>query len=361
MIQENLKFEQYRTLQQHYNDMPVGFPPTKSGSDIRLLQYFFDPEDIPILLELNHNYNSTNIIIETLKKKKISQKVANRILDKLVKKGLIGWKQKDNEIYYKLLPLVVGLDESQNYNRTPEYIELLKTYMIESQFALKLVTSRIPQLRTIPVEKSIEFQHFVNTYNGVRMIIENVGGPIVLLDCICKKSAKLNGRECKQTSRLETCLVFNEVAQRWLTRGLGTEISKNEALDVLKKNQADGLVLQPSNSKNPNFLCSCCGCCCGILSLQKMIPNPAKYWNSDYQAEVNLDVCGGCGTCIKICQVNAINIKNEKAIIDLKRCIGCGTCVNSCPNNSISLIKRKSPTSIPDNGKDLYDSILKSS
>ena len=56
-----------------------------------------------------------------------------------------------------------------------------------------------------------------------------------------------------------------------------------------------------------------------------------------------------------------IKVNNEKATIDLKRCIGCGNCVDSCPNQSISLIKRKSPTSIPDNDKDLYDSILKSS
>jgi len=361
MSKTNLKYNQYRKLQQHFDDMPIGFPPTKSGSDIKLLQYFFDPEDISILLELNHEYKALGIIIARLKKKKILLNIAKRILDKLLKKGLIGWKEKGNVVYYKLLPLVVGLDESQNYNRTPEYIELLRTYMIESQFALKLVTSRIPQLRTIPVERSIEFQHFVSTYNDVRMIIENVEGPIVLLDCVCKKSAKLNGRNCKQTSRLETCLVFNEVALRWLKRGLGTEISKKEALDVLKQNQADGLVLQPSNSKNPNFLCSCCGCCCGILSLQKMIPNPAKYWNNDYQTEVNLDVCEGCGTCIKVCQVNAIKLKNEKATIDLKRCIGCGNCVNSCPNQSLSLVKRKNPTSIPDNDEDLYKSILKSS
>ena len=350
--------QEYRILQQHLDKMPLGFPPTKSGSDISLLNYFFDPEEIPILLELNHKYKSHDNIIQSLKKKNRDPEHSNEILEKLIKKGVINWKEAENGRVYKLLPLVVGLDESQNYNRSAEYLKLIREYMIESKFVFQLVNSEIPQLRTIPVEQSLVPKHLVSTYDDVRSIIESISGPIVLIDCICKKGARINGKECKQTSRLDTCLVFNEVASRWIKRGLGKVLNKEEALEVLKKNQEDGLVLQPSNSKNPDFLCSCCGCCCGILSLQKMIPNPAKFWTSSYQAQVNSELCQGCETCLTKCQVNAIKIINEKATIDLKRCIGCGNCITICPNNALSLIKKDQEIKVPEDSEDLYESIL---
>ncbi len=53
VIKSNSKHILYRELQEHFNKLPVGFPATKTGSDMRLLQYFFDPNEIPVLLELN--------------------------------------------------------------------------------------------------------------------------------------------------------------------------------------------------------------------------------------------------------------------------------------------------------------------
>lgn len=50
---------------------------------------------------------------------------------------------------------------------------------------------------------------------------------------------------------------------------------------------------------------------------------------------VSLKDCVGCGDCVTYCPVNAITIKNEKAIIDQKKCIDCKLCVTSCTYNAI--------------------------
>jgi len=261
----------YRNLQKHLDKQPIGFPATASGSDIRLLKHFFSPNEVKILLNLSFRDKSTEEIHELIRKDEISIEELKNVLDKMVSKGNIGWRERDGINYYRIIPLVVGLDESKVYDLSSGYLKLLFEYMIESRFPLKLVTSKVPQLRTIPVEQSITPQHYINNYDKLISLIENMEGPFVVLDCICKKTAALRGNKCKMTSRLETCFVFGDIAKTWLRRGFGRHISKAETLELLRKGEEEGLILQSSNSQKPEFICCCCGCCCGILSMQKLI------------------------------------------------------------------------------------------
>jgi len=52
--------------------------------------------------------------------------------------------------------------------------------------------------------------------------------------------------------------------------------------------------------------------------------------------KVNKEKCTGCGDCADVCPVEAISIKNEKAVIS-DECIDCGACVNVCPTDALSL------------------------
>ena len=40
----------YRRLQQHLDQMPVGFPRAESGADIRVLKHLFTPEEAKIAI-----------------------------------------------------------------------------------------------------------------------------------------------------------------------------------------------------------------------------------------------------------------------------------------------------------------------
>lgn len=52
---------------------------------------------------------------------------------------------------------------------------------------------------------------------------------------------------------------------------------------------------------------------------------------------VDKDKCDGCGECVDVCPVDAIELQSQKAVIDNDECIDCGICVETCPNQAISL------------------------
>jgi heterodisulfide reductase subunit A len=56
---------------------------------------------------------------------------------------------------------------------------------------------------------------------------------------------------------------------------------------------------------------------------------------SPEKAFVNLDICTGCGECLKVCPTLAITLENGKAVIDPLLCIGCGGCIPECPERAI--------------------------
>ncbi len=106
------------------------------------------------------------------------------------------------------------------------------------------------------------------------------------------------------------------------------------------------------------MVCSCCTCCCGIKSL-KQLPNPADFVTSDYYADVDPDLCTGCGTCIDRCQMDAISLVEDISIVNQKRCIGCGNCVYVCQDDAIQLKKKENQHIPPMTGTDLYDEITR--
>ena len=50
--------------------------------------------------------------------------------------------------------------------------------------------------------------------------------------------------------------------------------------------------------------------------------------------------CTGCGTCIQVCNQEAISIKGDKAVIAQWLCVECGSCLMACPASAIDQIKR---------------------
>jgi NAD-dependent dihydropyrimidine dehydrogenase PreA subunit len=47
-------------------------------------------------------------------------------------------------------------------------------------------------------------------------------------------------------------------------------------------------------------------------------------------------VCTGCGKCIAVCPMGAIEMENQSAFIVEDRCVGCGRCLTVCSFSAIT-------------------------
>lgn len=350
----------YRNLRKYLDERTLGFPATESGSDIRLLKQLFSPEQAKATMCLTHKFEPMNLIYERANKEETTIEELERTLYETAGRGLIFLKDVDGTKYFKNIPYLIGFAEGQLNNLTPEYRAAAAAYAADGVFWPMFLATKVPQMRTIPINQSIVPEHHVSNYDDIKNLVEKSDGPIAIFECICRKGSELNGNPCQKTTRKETCMAFRSAAETYIEFNKGRQISKYEALEILRKNEEDGLVFQPSNTQVAEYICSCCGCCCGMLALQKALPQPLNHWASNYFAEVDPDICSGCETCVDACQVTAMKFNEDEGIsyVDLDRCIGCGNCVPTCPDEAIKLLKKESEIAPPKDHDDLYEVIM---
>jgi len=106
-------------------------------------------------------------------------------------------------------------------------------------------------------------------------------------------------------------------------------------------------VLQPTNAQEAVGICCCCGDCCGVLRTVNSYPRPADLISSPFFAQVEVDLCAGCGVCETRCQMEAIQLEDGVCVIQTERCIGCGLCVTTCTTNALSLQRKAEAPAVP--------------
>ena len=350
--------EIYRELQQHLHTLPVGYPATKSGVELRLLKRVFSPEEAKIATFLKfskNNLESLDDIYDRVIDLGYSKEELENHLNNMVRKGAIEAIKKEGKRIYSLAMFIIGTFEYQVNKLTKEYVEDLHQYMAEG-LMMEAGSTQISQLRVVPVEKSVTPSLNIANFEDISAILNSMEGPFVSVNCVCRQGMELIDKPCKNTSRMDVCMGIGDFAQMYIDEGWGKEISRDEALEILKKNQEEGMIIQPGNAQKPDFFCSCCTCCCEGLQGIKMLPNPADFVTTNYFAEVDPELCDACETCLETCQMDAITMNGTSAV-NKQRCIGCGNCVAKCPSEALSLLKKDQVTIPPETETDLYNSI----
>ena len=283
-----------------------------------------------------------------------------RMLDHLVEKGAIfGGRMlaRGGAKRYSRAPLVIGMYEAQVDRLTKELQQDFEQYAREG-FAGALLGAKTKQMRTVPVNARFVPDRLVGRYDDARKMVEEGEGPWAARNCVCRQGKDLLGEPCRQTSSRRVCLTIGGAARATVASGDGQALTREETLALMDQAERDGMVLQPSNARDPVFICFCCGCCCGLLRAAKQFPRPAEYLQSNYHAVVDTELCSECGTCHERCPMEALHSGDGATAVDLDRCIGCGACVPTCPTDAMTLRAKPEASAPPKDLKALYGRIM---
>jgi Pyruvate/2-oxoacid:ferredoxin oxidoreductase delta subunit len=349
----------YRQLQIQLDKYPIGYPATQSGVEIDILKYFFTQLQAKIALCLTLRSIPVAKIRKRLKEKfniELSSDDLRAMLDEMFMKGVISRSGSVGFPRYSVAMLAIGMFEYHVDDLTYELVEMIQKYFDEA-FGAEFFRSSLPQLRTSPHMKAIVPEYIVDTYDNMRHFINKTKENIHVANCVCKQAEAIMGKPCRQTDNIEVCLLFGSTG--YAERGRARQISKEECLNILDMAEEKGMVLQPGNSRKPNCICICCGCCCGVLTTAKKQPQPARFFASNYYARIDAVLCEGCGICVQRCQMDAIISEDKNFRVDLDRCIGCGLCVTKCKPSAVKLFKKAKVNVPPMNTEILYLSILR--
>ncbi len=320
----------YEKLRERLDDMAVGFPTTESGVEMRILKKLFTEAQAELFVKLRPLPESPPDIAKRLDMNVDS--LADQ-LEEMAKRGLIFRVRKGDNVRYAAVPYVVGIFEFQVKHMDEEFARDHEEYF-ETVFGKTIQGFETPVLRTVPIDRNLVVEYPVAPFEDVLEIIENQK-TIAIAPCVCRTTKDLVGERCDKP--MENCFSFGSHAAYYVDNGMGRYITKDEAKKIVIANEKAGLVMQPFNSQKAGGMCSCCGCCCGILRGIKTQPYPAEAVKSNYFAVVDPDECTGCETCLERCQMEAFDMVDDIAEVELKRCIGCGLCVTTCPTEAITL------------------------
>ena len=323
----------FERLAAHLQTLPGGFARTASGAELRILRRLFAPDEAWVASHITLLPEPAKVVAF---RSGLSMKQTGHILKALVEKHLISSFTVHGRMHYMAQQFVIGFWEAQVDHLDCEMVESFEEYL--PAYADSGLWGKAPQLRVVPIQKSISIQSRILPYEKLTAILD-AHRIFAIANCICRQEQRMLDKDCGKP--LETCLVFDGAAGYFAQTGRGRLISRVEADALIAAAEKTGLVLQPGNTRNPGNICMCCGCCCGVLRSLKMRPNPASEVSSDFFAHLEVARCTGCKVCLKRCQMDALTMIEGKAHLDLTRCIGCGLCVSTCKPGALTLVRKR--------------------
>ncbi|MFX1344803.1 MAG: ATP-binding protein [Promethearchaeota archaeon] len=359
--------EKYRNAVQVINSAG-GTPVPVTDNTVEILKYIVEEKHLDFIMVFKGRRSQT---MEQLKENSgMSEDEINEHVKVLAKKGLIMNQPSSSGIMvYRLMPFVnVGVYEytfmkKLEYNEwEKELAQLYLNLNKESRGRMlanydAIVKRFLPTMR--PIDRTVPYTENFESGKEIKIVVDeeleapeekiistqkveeiiNKFDEIAVGHCYCRHFRDLVGEPCKQTDMRENCFTFGKSARYTTEQGFARMISKEEALEILKKSEKDGLVHKAYHpnmdfKREEDSICNCCSDCCG--QARGITSNL-----SNYIARVDHDICKGCGTCVEKCYSGAKYLNDEgKAETDEDRCIGCGICAAFCPEGAISLIER---------------------
>lgn len=163
-------------------------------------------------------------------------------------------------------------------------------------------------MRVIPIESAIDGESRKAGYEEISTYLEE-NTIFSVSNCSCRTDREVMGEGCGHLKE-DMCIQLGHAAEYYIRTGRGREITREEAYEILRKGEENGLMHEIPNtdgSGNTHAICNCCGCGCLSMRTAAMFKN-VDMIRSNYTAVIDKEKCVACGQCVENCPVNALKL-----------------------------------------------------
>lgn len=260
---------------------------------------------------------------EVAKRCKESEAFVQEQLDKLVAAGIVRSRKVDGIDCYYYPIWVPGIMEGilSNREQCDRYPDLGYCFEEYTRRRIDMVAPVFNSgkagmffMRVMPVMSAIENNSRTASYDEISTLIENATA-ISVGPCSCRRARRLMGEGCGHLEE-DMCMYLNDNAITYSKTGAHRLISKEEAYEVLRRAEDNGLVHEINQTpgfEESSAICNCCGCSCFALRVAEMF-RAKNAIRSNFAAKIDKEKCVACGQCVENCQTNAIKLGQKNCI-----------------------------------------------
>ena len=293
---------------------------TYGDPEYRILDPIVDDDMCSVMMRMRLE---TDFSAEDLAKKtRKSLDFVQTQCDKLVKAGVIRTRVRSGVLCYYYPIWVPGIMEGILSNREqcdahPELGACFEEYTrIRVGILAPMLGNGVNFMRVMPVMSAIENDTHKASYDEISTLIEKAWA-ISVGPCSCRRSRRLMGEGCGHLEE-DMCLYLNDNAINFSKNGEHRLITKEEAYEILRRAEDNGLVHEVNQAlgfDDVTAICNCCGCSCYALRIAELFRSPNGV-SSNFIARVDKDKCVACGQCVENCQTNAVRLGQKHCLTD---------------------------------------------
>ena len=296
---------------------------TYKDPEYRILAPIVDDDMCDVMMHMRLEANRTAEELARRCKKDVA--FVQQQLDKLMVAGVARQREVDGQICYYYPIWVPGIMEGilANREQCDRYPDLGACFEEYTRRRLEVLVPTLNSgkagmsfMRVMPVMSAIENDSRTASYDEVATLIENASA-ISVGPCSCRRARRLMGEGCGHLEE-DMCMYLNENAINYSNTGAHRLVSKEEAYEILRRAEDNGLVHEINQTpgfEDATAICNCCGCSCFALRIAEMFRSKNAI-RSNFVARVDKEKCVACGQCVENCQTNALQLGQKSCIND---------------------------------------------